>query len=553
MISEAERRLYQELRSKGEKSDLERPPAILADLTDVAARNKEWLRVYLLLRFGEFDDSQHNAAKIIGEMDLDLQMYRGRDAHGVLSNEINQDELERDGYGELRVFSLRSVLTRLNQICNEVEADFKAVQNQAIPISKEAYKRYRRFKQINQRLQGEIALIDEVGIDPYEHAKKWLANANGAADYAAKDAQSVRKMAMAEGTESIVYRNLGLRHLKTVDPVINNEKYASMLSKLETSFLQFAGLDAGSCPAVLHGNMEEIAKFCLNDAFVFYVGEDDTDLSFAPVVCYLISHKYRADILKKNIKSSSISLHAIFGGYHMAHDAMTSASRDFSFYMNLRTTFSEYYGAAATDSVKALWDNTFLRCSRYLDRSYRFLMDVLREQSFSESDAFFMLRRIHQSAKSNVSANLAHTTHAKINELTALFFTIDDCAPWQTSMSLIRELLSAGSEEKYNNTITAYLEMVSKPHTGQDIVDFLNGITNPTTSAQIAQKKFLYLELDRIFPEVFIPQDGTVNLLCSALVNAAVEYTIRTELAERCEEKLFSWASIYLSMKHGDS
>jgi len=110
--------------------------------------------------------------------------------------------------------------------------------------------------------------------------------------------------------------------------------------------------------------------------------------------------------------------------------------------------------------------------------------------------------------------------------------------------------LCADGVEGYKYTIGSYCGLISRPHTTQEIVDYLDELTNPNRSARRAQELFVNFKLNAIFPELQLPDDGNVNLLCSALINAAVEYVIRLELADQCELKLFSWFTTYLQAEY---
>ena len=487
-------------------------------------------------------------------MDLDLAMFRGFDAHGIMQDHSAGCDLERDGYGEPRVFTLRKVLSLLKRICDEVESDYEdAKVATAQIVSMETNDRYKRFCKIYNRLEEEKELINDVGLNPYSHAKKWILDANGVTDYVTSVAQDMRKAAKKHGTESAIFRNVGLKHLPEL-PSFDKEFYAkdaefrNLVKELKEAFLTYRG-NAVESSIILDDNIWEIARLSLHDAFTFFVDECDIDLTYAPVVCYLVIRKYGTVISKKRIKSTQISLFAIFDRYHMARSNKKVARQDFRLYANLRAAFSHFYGAALPGAVKMLWDDAFLSCSTYLDQQYDFLKSVINEEFGADSELFASIRQIHACVDCNTCVNLSHSANPKIQKLIKRFSCIEGQESWEVSKKKIRKLLCADGIERYKNTLDSYCGLISRPHTTQEIVDFLNEITNPDDSAKKAQELFVNLSLNAIFPELHIPNDNTVNLLCGALINSATEYVIRLELAERCETKLYSWFTAYLNLK----
>ena len=469
--------------------------------------------------------------------------YRGR---SVTAEKAEWDEpiitaMVKDAKESSESEDTSELRSRLIKERNEAKRNLDPLSS----ISKELLLRVNKAEKDYTRLKAELIALGEVGCDPLYWLRDWFANKNGAyngidrddPEFAGQDSIStwignVSEKVLSIGNDNREFDDCGFRNL---------------VLSVSKAFCRFAKIpDNGAQTSTIYKSANCAVAISRRDSFSFsYENSADCNfnITFDPVISYLILKKYKAQILHNGISQVTIDAFLPEGraAYHVSSAKEESALNDFNLYADLRAAYSDYHGKFCAEEVRAIWDISFLRCSGYFEKSFRFVLDTIEKSASLSEDAFFLLRQIKACSKSNRLIDLARTPLFRQNRMLDRFHPEKpDDQGWK-QLSALRNLI----EKKETSLIAEYQSVITRPYSDHDIIDVIDSYIDSERSRQL----FEQLHFKEVFPEITpVYDDGSVDLRCTGVIRAAIEYTLRTILSERCEERLYHWLKTFALM-----
>lgn len=536
LISEAQRIFWKQYASSNDKQN--QAPAALRQLELIAVPEiPDFFRRCLLAVFHIQRTNRDDCGKAWNRPS-NLMVYCQQRLG--LSSEQLQKTVQ---LGETAV-SLHDALGVLSDICNELlskrKSELDMLQHHA-DISKEAFACYQKSAQLKEQVE---AALHTPSFPFFSEKLPERLKENMAAYYQYdKDFESLntskqipQRLQCSRFTEQAKY------------PV-----YGAICQKLGCLYCTYWAKRSGKCfefSQHLQTSMAHILGISFMEAFCIHdeaaMGLAEPPVTLAPVTAYLIFRQY--DFCAERVLKS-VTMKTLFSSIKLPTNS-EHIQIEIELYTHLCEVYAEFYGTAYNQRIQEQWNAAFFSYSGFLSLFAQNLVaaEQFNGTSLADSPIFFCCKQIFRCLSSN-QVPLAHDFLSRQTGQLEHFRPQKKGDPGWAVCAFFQRELEFYHKTHQHSLVEQFQNFLLYPYSPGAIRDFLCDSWIELKKSAQKRKCGTYrlncieTELVQIFPTVKAPEIRAC---------AALEYTMRTILMERCRQRLCQWLSDYADIRLTD-
>ena len=484
--------------------------------------------------------------KVIPQELLEKKFYCSAETGLATNRQALYEPLEYDEHGPV-AYTLKDAVQYLVAILEEIESDKREILKK-LPdgFSQTGYQRYCEMMERRQILQ-RVFQETRTYIDLRNEIVEQRLNPDGASQ--------LIPVEFGDATvPSAQHDSCQTDRLKWTDMIERpavNDKTVQSVCRIFCNYMKLKDCHS----EILFRSIEHIVQFSLQEVFRVFEPEVENGITFAPVITYLIFCEYGKQLTKKELKS--ISIRKVFQKRNPSSVCPEKAEQDLKLYDNLCGVYAEYYCDEHNHLMKAkmAWDIVFLRYSGYW--CYFEDMSVIRRRKCSgtwpfQTAEFLPFEWLYNCVEINRITSLTHSAALKVRQddkILDRFCPTQAGDPGWDAVCKICDQLQTDEKKDNSSWLARYLCAISHSYSDGYMRNFLDDCIMDLYPDEAQEFKtvfyhhlYNYLKLSEGFSS-----DWMRHSLKESKVLAALEYTLRMILANRCYERLYHWMKAILA------